>query len=415
MKRDGLGAATSATAAGPFISAPAVPVSLGPAVVSPAELVVPTTSAGEIDGDSTAGRSILGCGCPDALSEFATVSAPAASIALRFSIAYILGLAVHQSVTMFGLPIGYRSVAGTGAQRLSVRRGACVLRRPSHPMILKCNDLDRQSVLCRKRLQRYRRPRADLLNDFGRSKPAEPGGCSMILPARQTDQKARSKKIAGSGHIDDFCDRFGTDGLDCVTRYHHATFFTARDHRKSCVVSQRLHGGFEVGSLVKAVQLTLVGENNVDNAFADEVEKFSPIPVDTESVRQGQRDTTVVLVSNLRRLHESFLGLRRIPQVSFEIGDRRGGNLRLIDIGRPQVLRRAQIRVHGALAIRGHHDVAARRRRTANGRFRLEGNVGRTDIVDEGATEIVVPDLADKACARAEAGNADDCVCRRPT
>src|SRR5262245_14967840 len=113
MKRDCLGAATSDMAADPFISAAAVPVSLGPAVLSTAELVAPTISAGEIDGDSTAGRSILSCVCPDALSGFVAASASAASIALRFSIAYILGLAVHQSVTMFGLPIGYQSLGAT--------------------------------------------------------------------------------------------------------------------------------------------------------------------------------------------------------------------------------------------------------------------------------------------------------------
>src|SRR5262245_37892377 len=73
-------------AAGPFISAPAI--SLGPVDALPAELVSPTISAGEIDGDSTTGRSIFGCGCSDALSEFATASPSAASIALRFSIAY---------------------------------------------------------------------------------------------------------------------------------------------------------------------------------------------------------------------------------------------------------------------------------------------------------------------------------------
>src|SRR5262245_2893648 len=37
-------------------------------VASAAEFAVPVMSAGEIDGDSTSGNSILGCGCPDALS-----------------------------------------------------------------------------------------------------------------------------------------------------------------------------------------------------------------------------------------------------------------------------------------------------------------------------------------------------------
>src|SRR5262245_14808369 len=48
----------------------------------PAEFVVPIMSAGEIDGDSTAGSSMLDCDRPDALSGCATASPSVAALRL---------------------------------------------------------------------------------------------------------------------------------------------------------------------------------------------------------------------------------------------------------------------------------------------------------------------------------------------
>ena len=81
-----------------------------------------------------------------------------------------------------------------------------------------------------------------------------------------------------------------------------------------------------------------------------------------------------------------------------------------IDVGGMQVLRGAEKGVHGALAVRRHHHVAARGRRAVGGRRRVEGDAGGADVVGEGAAELVVLDLADEGRARAEARDADDGV-----
>ena len=60
-----------------------------------------------------------------------------------------------------------------------------------------------------------------------------------------------------------------------------------------------------------------------------------------------------------RGLDEGLLGVGGIPQITFEIDDAGGRDLRFVDIGRRQVLRRAEIGVHGALAVRRHQDVGA--------------------------------------------------------
>src|SRR4030095_12610239 len=72
--------------------------------VSAAEFVVPIMSAGEIGGDSTAGSSMLGCGCPDALSGCATAS-PSVAV-LRLSMVYISWIGRSSIGNHDGLPIG---------------------------------------------------------------------------------------------------------------------------------------------------------------------------------------------------------------------------------------------------------------------------------------------------------------------
>ena len=99
-----------------------------------------------------------------------------------------------------------------------------------------------------------------------------------------------------------------------------------------------------------------------------------------------------------------------VAQVAFEISERGRADLRLVDVGGFQALRGAEIGVHGALAVRRHHDVTARGRRTVARRLGAEGNAGRTDIVREGAAEFVVLHLADEGRARSEARHADDGV-----
>ena len=75
-----------------------------------------------------------------------------------------------------------------------------------------------------------------------------------------------------------------------------------------------------------------------------------------------------------------------------------------------EILRSAEIGVHGALAVRRHHDVAARGRRTVGSGRRIEGDLERADVVAEDRAEIVVAHLADEGRARAEARDAGDGV-----
>ena len=89
---------------------------------------------------------------------------------------------------------------------------------------------------------------------------------------------------------------------------------------------------------------------------------------------------------------------------------RDGRDLRFVDVGRIEVLRGAEIGVHGALAVRRHQDVAAAGGGAAFGRLGLEGDAGGADIVGVEGADLVGLDLADEGGAGAETGDADDGV-----
>ena len=116
------------------------------------------------------------------------------------------------------------------------------------------------------------------------------------------------------------------------------------------------------------------------------------------------------LVRDSAALTRCVFRLRRIPEIAFEISDRGGGDRRLVDVFRVQFLGRAKKRIHRALAIRRHHDVAARGRGTAGGRLSVETDPRGSNVMGEGAAQLVVLDLADEGGATAEARDTDDGV-----
>ena len=87
--------------------------------------------------------------------------------------------------------------------------------------------------------------------------------------------------------------------------------------------------GVEIGGLVQALQLALVGEDEIDRAGAHQVEELVAIAVDAERIRERQRDDAAGAMRDLGRLAERVLRVRRIPQIAFQIDDAGGRDLRL--------------------------------------------------------------------------------------
>src|SRR5262245_52909456 len=195
-----------------------------------------------------------------------------------------------------GLPIGYQSremhrssIASTSHAYLNTRRSTLCERLACSPAANFSSNkvtayLYRQAAFGCERFQRYGRTRSDVLNDFRRSKRPEARGGAVVFAARQAHQKTCGEEVPRAGYIHDLVDRLRSHRLDRVTRHHHATFFAARHHSKPGIVAQCFRRAGKVSGLVKAVQLTLVGENNIDGTFADQIEKFSPISVNAKGI-----------------------------------------------------------------------------------------------------------------------------------
>src|SRR3954454_2931100 len=115
-------------------------------------------------------------------------------------------------------------------------------------------------------------------------------------------------------------------------------------------------------------------------------------------------------MGDLGGLDEGVLGVLRVPEVAFEINDCSPGDLGRIDVGGRQILRRAEIGVHGALTVRRHQNVGAAGRGAVFRGGRVEGDPGGTDVVDIEIADLVVLDLADIGGTRPQAADPDDGV-----
>ncbi len=136
-----------------------------------------------------------------------------------------------------------------------------------------------------------------MLDHFGGGERAHTGGGAVILAVRMSDQESGGEQVAGAGDIDHFFNRHGLHRLDAVAGDHDAAFFAARYHRELGVGAQELHGGIEIGGFVQAVQFALIGEQDIDRALADQIEKLGPKPLDAECVRQSERDAPPVTMA----------------------------------------------------------------------------------------------------------------------
>src|SRR4051794_12454224 len=158
--------------------------------------------------------------------------------------------------------------------------GASEERRPSYS----------EPVVLREGFQRRLGPRAEMLDDFGCRKRAEPRTVAMILAAGEAGEEPGSEQIARAGRVHQPVDRRRGDGLVAFPRNHHTTLLAARHHGELHVTAQRRERGIEIGGLIKTLQFALIGKHQVDRAGAHQIEEFIAIAPDTESIRQRQRD-----------------------------------------------------------------------------------------------------------------------------
>ena len=200
-----------------------------------------------------------------------------------------------------------------------------------------------------------------------------------------------------------------------LARDDQAAFFTASDDGQSRVAAQRIQRRVEIGRLVQAVQLALIGEDEVHRAGPNELEKFQAIAIDAERIRQCEGDIALRRVRDLRSLEESFLGARRIPEVAFKINDLSGSNGIRVDVVGMQILSGAEIGVHRALAVGRHQHVTTCRGWAGRCGRRRKGDTRRADIMGKDAPKLIILDLSNEGRARPQARDPDDRIGRGAT
>ena len=224
--------------------------------------------------------------------------------------------------------------------------------------------------------------------------------------AREAVEIAGGEQVARARGVHHLLHREGRHGDEIAARHRQRALLAACDDRALHILPQLRQRRLEIG-LVQRGQLSLIGEDQVDHALAHQLEEFRPVAKDAEGIGQGERHGAAGLMGDVGRLEEGLLCRRRIPEIAFQIGHACARHRSRVDIGRREVLRRAEIGVHGALAIRRHQDEAARRGRPViRGRGGV-GDAGGADVMGEDAAQLVVAHLADEARAAAQRGDAD--------
>ena len=171
--------------------------------------------------------------------------------------------------------------------------------------------------------------------------------------------------------------------------------------------------GREVGGLVERTNLGFVGEEDVDMAV-DEIAKGISMALDAKRVGEAERHLAPGGMGDRCGLAERLLGLRRVEEITLEVGDLRRCDHLGVDIRGSEIGAGPEIGVHRALSVRGNEDQAACRARAARRRRRMELHTDCRDVVAVDLAEEVVAHLADIGADAAERGKAGHRVARRP-
>ncbi len=134
------------------------------------------------------------------------------------------------------------------------------------------------------------------------------------------EEEAGGEEVAGAGDVDHFGHGIGRHGDDLAIVDRHGALLTHGDGGELGILGDGLHGAVEIG-LVQRLQLFDIAEDDVHGLGPDQVEELVAVAVDAERVAERERGRPVVLVGVVGGLHERLLGLGRIPQKPFHVGD----------------------------------------------------------------------------------------------
>ena len=246
-----------------------------------------------------------------------------------------------------------------------------------------------------------------------RGDAADRAALRQRLSLRVAVEETGGIEITGPGGIDDRVDGGRRDLDHVVASNDHRAFGAARQAGNLASAAHCLDRFIKACGLIQRDDFVLIGEQDID-VVVDQIREGSAVPVDAETVGQGDRDLAIRRMRHLGRVHEGGFRFRRIEQIAFHIDDRRCTHLCVVNVGGGQRSRRPQCGAHGALRIRRDQDQAPPRPRAVRCRRRCEGDADRIQIVPEHLAEIIVAHLADIGAASAERGESGHRIAARP-
>ncbi|KNA03684.1 hypothetical protein SOVF_206750 [Spinacia oleracea] len=229
---------------------------------------------------------------------------------------------------------------------------------------------------------------------------------NMRRDAQSGASEAGGEKIACTCRIDHIMHRIGLYLHTLSAAQDNSTFFAHRHRRDLAIGGDFRQRQLEIVGFVKRKRFLLVGENDVHRAGAHQVEKFLAVTADAETVGQRHGNFAAIFMRNAGAFANGVLGARRIPQVTFEIGDLGLRHDVVFDVFRAKIDASAKIGVHRTLAVFGDEDHRTGGRRKRAFRLRFEIDALRADIVLEDFSELVFGDLAEIGGLAAEIRNA---------
>ena len=128
------------------------------------------------------------------------------------------------------------------------------------------------------------------------------------------------------------------------------------------------------------------------------------MPVDTECVGQSEGNLAAMFPGDINAQRHRGLWFVGVPQIAFEIENRTACDKIGIDRSRGQELRCTQKGVHRPLCIRRNKNQAARRWRLFAQRRHIKIDAGRTDIMSENFTQLIVGHLRDQGALAPQYG-----------
>src|SRR5262249_38618673 len=131
--------------------------------------------------------------------------------------------------------------------------------------------LNSKTVFFRELAQRKLGAGAEMLDDFGRGQRAKPAAAAVVDAAPKTTQKTGGEQIAHAGRNDDPLDRERGYRLDPFRADNETTLLAARHDRGVDIGAQCDDSTVEVRCLIQAVQLRIVGEDEIERAGAHQL------------------------------------------------------------------------------------------------------------------------------------------------